>query len=672
MNTTRLLQGLGIPALALLIYSILLLRLPLFNELGYEFSVAIALVVPILSWYIVRHHLRNSIRASAVVTQFRILVLLCVPLTAATFNLVLVKNCSYWEGVAFYFLIPVITSVWIQGLIFFCRACFKKPLLWYIVILLLGFGYSLYLGYATPQIYSYNFVYGFFGGFSYDETMSISLPLLLFRLLTLYCGLALLGIGGMFTKRRSVPSPPTRMLNIVLIALPLIAAWIFRTTLGFESPAGFIREELGSAYVTEHFRIYYPSTSFSEDEVRYVAAMNEFRLSQVEKTLRMEFRGTIESYIYADADAKRRYIGTGNTNIAKPWRKEIHLNKESWESTLKHEIAHVVAGEFGMPVIRAHYNIGLVEGLAMAVDPEFGNKSLHEYAAAMLKFGIIRDPARLVRPAGFASQSSSVSYVMMGSFITFLIDRYGVPRFRELYGGTSVERAYGIPYERLAEEWVRLLGEIEVPEAWRRHVDFFFRRPSIFAKECAHAIANANEEGYRKLRNNAPAGAMDEFSRGLAMSWNSDSFSGLVRAAYTAGRYDSLVALIDAQTQDSLRRTSFVNLFLLYGDALWLRNDYTAARNVYTELCDYDLSERLNESAELRLMILRDTMLRTKLSAVITGSIADSLAVRMLDTVGNDSTRPLVRYLKGKILMRSKQYRRAIDELAAVRFQACS
>jgi hypothetical protein len=458
------------------------------------------------------------------------------------------------------------------------------------------------------------------------------------------------------------------MMNIFLLALPLIAAWIFRTSLGFESPAGFIREKLGAAYATEHFRIYYPPKAFSEDEVRYVAAMHEFRLSQVEKTLRMEFRGTIESYIYGDADAKRKYIGTGNTNIAKPWRKEIHLNKESWESTLKHEIVHVVAGEFGMPVICAHYNIGLVEGLAMAVDPEFGNKSLHEYAAAMLKFGIISDPGRLVRPAGFASQSSSVSYVMMGSFIKFLFDRYGVPRFKELYGGWSVERAYGIPYERLVEEWVRLLGEIEVPEAWRRHVEFFFRRPSIFAKECAHAVANANEEGYRSLSRNSPAAAMEAFSRGLAMSWNSDSFSGLVRSAYAAGRYDSLVALIEAQTQDSLRRTSFVNLFLLYGDALWYRNDFITARNVYAELLVYDLSERLNESAEIRQMILQDRRLRANLAGVLTGALDDSSAIRMLDTLGNDTTRSLVRYLKARMLMRSKKFGRAVDELASVRF----
>ena len=337
MSTPRLLQGLGIPAAALLIYSVLLLRLPLFNELGYEFSVAIALIVPLLNWYIVRLHLRreaagepaeNSIHTPAVVTQLRCLILLCVPLLAATVNLVFVKNCSYGQGVGLYILIPVITSFWVHGLIFLCRALSKKPLLWYVVVLLILFAYVLYLGYATPQIYSYNFVYGFFGGFSYDETMSVSLQLLFFCFLIFYCGLALYRSSVIFTRWRSVPPQKGRMLNIVLPALPLIAAWIFRTSLGFESPAGFIREELGSTYATEHFRIYYPSKAFSEDEVRYVAAMHEFRLSQVEKKLRMEFRGQIESYIYGDADAKRKYIGTGNTNIAKPWRKEIHLNKD--------------------------------------------------------------------------------------------------------------------------------------------------------------------------------------------------------------------------------------------------------------------------------------------------------------------------------------------------------
>jgi hypothetical protein len=486
----------------------------------------------------------------------------------------------------------------------------------------------------------------------------------------LYCGAALYLAAGSIARKRAVPAASGRALTLAVVALPLVAAWIFRAELGFESPAGFIREQLGSVYTTEHFRIFYPPDAFPGDGIRYVATMHEFRFAQVEEALHTEFHGTIDSYIYRDADMKRRFIGTGNTNIAKPWRKEIHLNRESWESTLKHEIVHVVAGEFGMPVIRANYNIGLVEGLAMAIDPEFGNKSLHEYAAAMLKFGIISDPGRLVKPAGFASQSSSVSYVMMGSFIKFLIDRYGVPRFREVYGGTSVGRAYGISYEQLVDEWTHLLGGIDVLPSWKRHVEFFFRRPSIFAKECAHAVANANEEGYRRLARNSPAAAMDAFSRGLRMSWNSDSFSGLVRAAYAAGRYDSLIALAEEETQDTLRRTSFANLFLLYGDALWSRDDFMTARKVYEELLTYDLSERLNESAVLREMILGDRRLRMNLAGVVNGSIDDSSALRMLDTLANDSMQSIVHYLKGKIFLRKNEYRPAVNELARVQFSS--
>src|SRR5207237_2512299 len=104
------------------------------------------------------------------------LLLLLIPLIAATVNILFVRNCSYLEGIVFYLLIPCVTCLWSVSLAGFCIALtgqtvHTRPLATFVVYTsMLGVVmlYPLYVAYATPQIYSYNFIYGFFPGLSYD------------------------------------------------------------------------------------------------------------------------------------------------------------------------------------------------------------------------------------------------------------------------------------------------------------------------------------------------------------------------------------------------------------------------------------------------------------------------------------------------------------------------
>ena len=687
-----------VAAAVVLLFSILVLQLPLLNELGFEFSVAVALLMPWVVAGLVFKTARVGFLQKGDRAEFRrmlgriltqSLILLSIPFAAASLNAFIVRNCSFREGILFYLLIPAVTTAWSVGFAVLCSLAFRRRALavYIIVCLLVVLAYPLCLGYFTPQIFSYNFIYGFFPGISYDEALSITPVLLLFRLVTVLLAL-LFFLLAEFLARNGLSGDGNRVANsiktivfrpgrlntsILLLFASLLVAWFFRVPLGFETSARFIQETLGSSYTTEHFRIYYSSKSFSGEEIRYVGAMHEFRYAQVEKALAVKYPRMISSYIYPDNDTQLRFIGTQTTNIAKPWRSEIHLSREAWEGTLRHELVHVLAGEFGMPVIRAHYHIGLVEGLATAIDGGFGNRTVNEYAAAVVKkFRLIKNPGTLIHPLGFAMNASSVSYVLMGSFCRYLLDRYGIVRFKQLYGGKSPEVVYGKSYDSLVEEWQNILERVNVPDAWRSHVMFFFNRPSIFAKECARAIANLNEQAYRTLSRNNSVGAMQKFSEALAVSWNSESFAGLVRASYNAARYDTVVRLVDTQLSDSLRRFRIINLFLLYGDALWYRDDVLSARKAYEDVLALDLSDRFNESAALRLAAIGERELRNSLPDYFTESITDSSALDLLTKLQGQSGYPVLSYLKARIYYRQKEYQRGIDELEKIsgRFDA--
>ncbi len=647
-----------------LAFSLAIIQIPLLNYLGYEFSTAIALVTPFALWLPARCEFsgRGPMgRGFPATTWLRCGALLAIPLGVATVNVAFVKNCAIKEGALYYMLLPVITSIWSVSLALMCCSVFRRPLRAYLLVLLIVLLYPVYLGYSSPQIFSYNFIYGYFPGISYDEVVRITPAFLLFRGVTLVAAaffLCVVALAKQHEKKlRVFASLPGA--GAVCLAFILVAAWFGRTNLKFESSEWSIQKSLSAHIETDHFVIHYAPGSFLPDELPWIAALHEFFYYQVASALQSG-NTKVASYIYPDADSKLASIGTSTTNIAKPWLREIHLDKDSWQFSLKHEIVHVLAGEFGMPVIRAHYDIGLVEGLATAIDGEFGNRTLHQYAAAIRHFELVRDPQRLIGPLGFATHASSLSYVLMGSFCQYLIDRYGIIRFKDLYHGRSPDRLYGRSYDELVTEWQSFLARIPVPEGWRKHVEYYFRRPSIFAKECVRTIALLNDDGFHKILKN-PEGAMADFSKALSISWNTESFSGLVRAASGTARYDTVVRLVDQALRDSLLRVESVSLLLLYGDALCLMGKFSSAEGSYRQALDLDLSDRLKEASAIRLAAMNDSAL-TRGFATYLSAKSDSEAAAILDNLSRFSKNPLVSLLKARIDFRYSRYQTVVDE----------
>jgi len=444
--------------------------------------------------------------------------------------------------------------------------------------------------------------------------------------------------------------------------------WFFRTDLGFESSASQIQTTLGAFVESEHFRIFYSPSSFDDREIQWVKAEHEFRYEQVSRALNSYTQQKIDSYIYPDAETKRQYIGTGTTNIAKPWRNEIHQTKDSWHNTLKHELVHVLAGEFGLPILKIHYSTGLVEGLAEAVDNEYGNRTLHEYAAAVIKFGIVKHPEEFLSSVQFMMTSSSLSYVMMGSFCQFLIDRYGMHRFKELYRGKSPKLVYGQTYEQLATEWRHVLRRIDVPDQWREHAFYYFKRPSIFAKECARRVAYLNERASAALLKGNNVEAEKLFTESLAESWNTEAFAGFVRLKYNNQQYHDVVSMMNEQLKDSVHQSALSSLLLLYGDAEWAMGKGDSAFNIYEQLQALDISERLNESVQLRMAALQDTILCSSLVKFFTSSLSDSESMQFLDSLGKKKTNLLLHYLKARLALRQKNYGEIIGNLEKTSF----
>lgn len=127
---------------------------------------------------------------------------------------------------------------------------------------------------------------------------------------------------------------------------------------------------------------------------------------------------------------------------------------------LLHEIVHIYA---------PHQNRFLAEGLAvylhakLAGNPAFPNfgEDLRRLAARDLPgaeslnaLNAVRTP----RPLGTVLDEKT-AYVLAGSFVGFLVERYGLAQFRSLYETESYETAYGKPFAALEREWRSSLRE---------------------------------------------------------------------------------------------------------------------------------------------------------------------------------------------------------------------
>ena len=669
-------------ASAYTLLSLISTQIPLLNYLGYEFSALTALLSTFVAGILTIRFVKGKMTSGEVITleAFRQavilnMILLVIPLAVMLTNALFVRNCSLIEGAAFFILLPVVTVWFASSLAFFCAAHYRFSKIIFVLIVMATLLYALALGYYTPAIYSYNFFYGFFPGLTYDETLQLSWTLVLFRVFTIVMGAVVVWMASL-VLRQTAQTDSTRhkgvaLLNAMMaprslrvtlsVSIMVIAVFIFRGELGFESHNAFIQARLGERFETEHFTIFYSAESYKADDVQWIGAEHEFRLQQILSVLNMPFHSRIESYIYPTSEAKQRFIGTGTTNIAKPWSRQIHLTKQSLESTLKHELVHVVAGTFGVPVFEASLSTGLVEGLAVAIDWEWGNRTPHQYAAAMKKFGIFPDIGELMRFTGFAAQSSSVSYVLAGSFCRFLIDRYGIRPMMQLYGSGDYEKMYGRSLDALIKEWQGFLDRIPVESKDADIIDATFRRPPIFQKVCARVVAERNGKARKKFSEHDYVSASQLYLESYNEGRGYEALSGHLASELRLKHYSSLTSALDSIMHEEYPGR-YVGLFLSIGDAFWGEGKPDKALELYSRVAYADLAESITEAAILRSHAVQHP-LRDQLFSYFFSDVGDSVRLMMLDSLRSSSNGWLIEFFRGRLLYRLNKYEEAFGVL---------
>jgi tetratricopeptide (TPR) repeat protein len=667
-------------AVILVLVTVVCSRIPLFNYLGFEFSVLMAVVGGFAGGLLLLRVLRTAAPQSAAEywsllarSGAMILAIGTVPAVLMLANALVVKNCSLSDGLELYALLvfpSILFSVGLAALVAALVGRWRKTAFAcaFLAILL----HIPAVGLIGPQIFAFNPIIGFFPGLTYDESLQVVNRLAIYRITTVAAAAVLAAMSGILWRIRMRPAavrelhkgPPIRpeWFVIALFVPACVVVFVISDRLGFSSSESFIRQRLGGRYLSRTIEFVYPPGSVTPAQVERTAQAQEFALDRIKRDLNLGPIERITVFIYASSAQKGRLIGAGRTDIAKPWLRQVHVNAGDAQQVLTHELAHVLAAEFGFSPLKIGRNSGLIEGLAVAMEGRAYDESLQTAAALVALSG---QPLRL-KPLftfeGFAAANPTVAYTLAGSFIRFLLDTYGAAGVKSAYASGDFPSAFGRPLDDLLGDWRRSVDSIRLDDGARDKARYLFRRPSIFMKECARVIAQRNEETARLLDEQQFEEALSSADASLALTRTPDAIFQRTRALSALRRFDDAVGSSVAALADSTIADALLPLRLRLGDSYWSLGRIDSAALQYNRLLRAHLNTWYDEICAVRLEAVRSGTAQAEYWRVLTREIPDSVRKSGLASIDH----PLARYLAGQDLLIRERFGEAFNTLASV------
>jgi hypothetical protein len=413
---------------------------------------------------------------------FKVLAVLLLPIFVKT----LYVGCLSFDGLLIILLIAiptVVLCVAISRLFVFFQ--FRWPLaLGLLVLFFLCVVLPLFILRQVPHAYLFNVIWGWFPGPIYDEEVRFTWSLLLHRISVLLFS-ALLWLMPEHIKRWK--------LLLFTGVLLLISLFLWQST-GVFRTLDTIEANLGSFKESDNFRLVYDATGMTPFAVDYWLLWHEFHLTETRDLFEVESTGDlITSILYRDRWQKHTFTGAKNTSYVPVWNKleQMHLDLGSGEYLLRHELVHVVAKPFGLPVLGASFSMGLTEGIAVAnEDPRSKPSTLNELVAASGVIPSIDELLNIFTPWGFYGGRGGVNYTISGSFVCHLLRNGSIDDLKKTYRTGNMTKAYGDSIYDLYNNWANEIKSTSYDTLTYRSARAIFGRESIFESECPRRVSS--------------------------------------------------------------------------------------------------------------------------------------------------------------------------------------
>jgi predicted transcriptional regulator len=589
--------------------NLLLLTLPLTSVFGYEFAAINSLLLSFLSGLYIISSLKktNTDKSEFNNKKFykALILFLLLPFTISIINSIVVGFCSFWDGLFFYLVITlpsVIIGSAIGSAIFFTVKKFR--ILIFIILYLLILFVSVIEIYFNPQIYLYNPLFAYFPGTIYDEGLSVDIRLFLYRVFNLLFFLSIL----FYFLRWGIKSRYSRNVGFSFLAVGITIIFYFFVTpmFGWTTTESRLKEELASRVESKHF-VLHADERIDSKVIEQIVLNQEFYYSQLRNYFLEEPETKINSFIFSDSKQKKDLFGSDAADVAKPWLNSIYVSLDSWESTLKHEIAHCFTASFGTGIFKlaAGFNPALIEGVAEAADGFYDENDIHHLATLAFKNEFKINLSKVFSGFSFFGSVSSLSYIYSGSFIQYLVSEFGIEKVKQYYRTNNFNESFSAELIEVAKDYESFLNSLTTNDKKDRAIYYFGRKPLIM-KVCPRYVASALRDAWDFYALNEYDKAENRFQNILAKAESYSAVVGLSRIYEDKDSLQKAIELYNSYQERFSGTSSEYDLRLRLADLYVKASKLEKARELYNSLILSKPSRRLELIAHTRLALMRN------------------------------------------------------------------
>ncbi|MEO8905565.1 MAG: hypothetical protein ABI488_23865 [Polyangiaceae bacterium] len=541
-----------------------------------------------------------------------------------------------------------------------------------------GIAVSLGRFYTSPMVFAFDPFFGYFSGPLYDTVIDAFWPLATYRVGTLLTVLGAFCIAAHFDED----------LHFTGFQRPWLAgggaaAWLGSallvwngTTLGHFSTRASIEAALGQQVYGQRCDVKYSAGILRRDALLF-ARDCDAELRADEAYFEIQGPPRVTAFLFANADEKGHLMGASNTYIAKPWRREIYVQYSPYpHPVVGHELAHVLAGSFGVGPFRVSGPLGgwlpdpgRIEGVATAASPNDNDEfTLDEWAKTLLDLSLL-PPLESVFRLGFLGQNSSTAYTVAGAFVHWFHDRYGAAALRRWYGGEPLETVVGKSFGQLESAWRADLSRVHVDPALLNEARVRFDRPALFGRHCPRIVDRLNGVANQKLGSADTAGARIALAEVLRLDPHHNSAKFALAAcdvkdgdqAAALKAYATLAASPElAKLDQAGAREAEGDVELRAGNIAGARRAYDAVAEV---VADEDRLRTLDVKRSPENELQRRAIVDLLIGDPILGAAFEVAAPRIEEWAQKEPGNGLPSYLLGKNLFNRNRFAEAADYL---------
>jgi hypothetical protein len=231
---------------------------------------------------------------------------------------------------------------------------------------------------------------------------------------------------------------------------------------------GYLNMKKWIAKKSPHYIFYYFENSLAEKRIDEIIKIQEQSYEKISKKLEAKNRRVIEYFFYPSKRIKKKLMGDeGNGNaiwseikkekkIWKPKKFEVHaLYNKKTQCVGAHEDTHLLSSYLGVAIFL------FCEGLSEFMSEKWQGKDLDFWAKKYLDENKLYSIKFLVDNKNWDNVDDLIVYPQAGSFVRFLIESYGIKKFKDVYQRLSRLNSYEDNLDIIRKRYFKELDKLE-------------------------------------------------------------------------------------------------------------------------------------------------------------------------------------------------------------------